>query len=279
MRLGAYDDVELHRKEKIIVVKFLKPHRVISTCQVNGGVRDDLDCMFNHQACEPSGHFRQSLKAAVSNPHEYHKQLSKACQISENSASLATAANMNNAAIEVETFDGLRVIAICTGGVETNAGRAGDPATFYEKDGAFHSLHNAELPQHGTINIMVVINREVSEGAMVKAISIATEAKVAALQELAVNSRYSDGLATGTGTDQIGIACSLTGNKPLTNTGKHSKLGELIGKSVKRAVKNTLALQNSLTPHGQCSVKVHIERFGASKSSIKQSVSNHLPND
>ncbi|NTV46618.1 MAG: adenosylcobinamide amidohydrolase [Chlorobiales bacterium] len=279
MRLGAYGDVEIHRKEKIILIKFLKPHRVISTCPVNGGVREDLDYLFNHQACEPSGHFRQSLKSAVSNPQEYHKQLSKACEISENTASLATAANMNNAAIEAEEFDGLRVIAICTGGVETNAGRAGDPATFYEKDGNFHSIGNTKLPEHGTINIMVVINREVTEGAMVKAISTATEAKTAVLQELAINSRYSDGLATGTGTDQIGIACSLTGDKPLTYSGKHSKLGELIGKAVKRSVKNTLALQNQVTPHGQCSVKIHIERFGATRSAIKEQVSSYLPND
>ncbi len=32
---------------------------------------------------------------------------------------------------------------------------------------------------------------------------MATEAKTAAFQELSVNSRYSDGLAIGTGTDQI----------------------------------------------------------------------------
>ena len=50
-----YSGIEVHRDEKIIVVKFLVPHRVISTCRANGGLRDDLDLIYNHQSCEPNG--------------------------------------------------------------------------------------------------------------------------------------------------------------------------------------------------------------------------------
>jgi hypothetical protein len=49
MLIGKYDGIEIHRKEKIIYVNFLIQHRVISTCGVNGGLRDDLEGIANHQ--------------------------------------------------------------------------------------------------------------------------------------------------------------------------------------------------------------------------------------
>ena len=50
---------------------------------------------------------------------------------------------------------------------------------------------------------MLPVNQELTEGAMVRVIITATEAKTAASNELSVGSRYSDDLATGTCTDQI----------------------------------------------------------------------------
>lgn len=65
---------------------------------------------------------------------------------------------------------------------------------------------------------------------IVRAIITATEAKTAALQDLKVPSTYSpEVLATGTGTDF---------------TGGHSKMGELIGRAVYRAVREGLCKQN-----------------------------------
>ena len=128
----------------------------------------------------------------------------------------------------------------------------------------------------GTINTMLLLSSEVTPGALVKAVITATEAKAAVMQELAVSSRYSDGLATGTGTDQIGIACRLGTDTPLTDTGKHSKAGELIGRAVSQAIRETLVLQNGLTPDRQRSVLVHIERFGAKKDSVASEVASFL---
>ena len=116
---------------------------------------------------------------------------------------------MRYAAIKEARFRELTVVAVCTGGVESNAGRAGDPATVYEWNGAYEKVSGEELVLHGTINTLLFINQELTPGAMVRAVMTATEAKTAALQELAVSSRYSDGLATGTGTDQIGVAARL----------------------------------------------------------------------
>lgn len=279
MLLGRfYDAIEVHRDEKIIYVKFLSPHRVISTCRVDGGLRDDLEYIYNHQACEPVGHSHESHMRMSADPAGYRRDVCGRYGLPpERSASLGTAANMNNAAIVSERFRGLEVVAVCTGGVETNAGRVGDPAAVYESNGVFERLGPDQVTAHGTINIMLFINRELTPAAMVRSVMTATEAKTAALQELAVPSRYSDGLATGTGTDQIGIASRLDTGVPLTGAGKHSKLGELIGRTVLQAVKKTLSLQNKLTPEARCFARVHLERFGITAESMCEAVCSSLP--
>ena len=271
-----YKEIEIHRSEKIIVVKFLTPHRVISTCRTGSGLRDDLDLIFNHQSCEPTMHTRKVHAQAVRDPAAYMQTICLQNGLSENCASLGTAANMNCAAVESDQFRDLEVVAVCTGGVETNAGRAGDPASLYEIDGNFESADLEAKEPCGTINIILCINQELSQGAMVRSVMMATEAKTAALQDLNVNSCYSDSLATGTGTDQIAVASRLTGGIPLTGAGKHTKLGELIGRSVKMAVAGTLELQNGMTPLSRRSVLVHIERFGADAKAIQEGMAIFL---
>lgn len=279
MLLGSYyDGVELHREEKIVFARFLTPHRVISTCGVGGGLRDDLECICNHQDCEPTRHHYGAHELAIGDSATYREMVSGAHGlIAGRCATLGTAANMNCLAIASDRFRDLEVIAACTGGVESNAGRAGDPAFIYEWEGHFErTVDEATAPLRGTINTMLFISQELAPGAMVRTVMTATEAKTAVLQELSVGSRYSDGLATGTGTDGIAIASRLTGKKPLTWVGKHSKLGELVGRTVHDAIKRSLALQNSLTPLGQCSALVHIERFGAGRQSMIEGVDSFL---
>jgi len=186
---------------------------------------------------------------------------------------------MRYAAIREARFRDLTVVAVCTGGVETNAGRAGDPASVYEWNGSYEQVAGEALAPHGTINTLLFINHELTPGAMVRSVMTATEAKSAALQELAVHSRYSDGLATGTGTDQIGVAARLHTGAILAGAGKHCVLGELIGKTVHDAILETLKLQNALTPEGQRSVVRHLERFGATRERLTELIAAHLPAD
>ncbi|MBN1630191.1 MAG: adenosylcobinamide amidohydrolase [Thermoleophilia bacterium] len=276
-----YDGVEIHREEKIIMCRFLVPHRVLSTCRTKqGGLQDHLACLYNQQGCEPSGHVTKSYDLQIDDPDGYARTVNEHHGLpSDGCATLGTAANMNNAAIAHATFRGLEVIAVCTGGVESNAGRAGDPASICEEDGRFMQVSDGRVASMGTINTMLLLSSELTPGALVKAVITATEAKAAVLQELAVPSRYSDGLATGTGTDQIGVACRLGTGRPLTDAGKHSKAGELIGRTVSQAIRETLALQNGLTPEHQRSVLVHIERFGAKRDTIAAEVGRFLEPD
>ncbi len=273
-----HDGLEIHREEKIVYAKFIMPHQVLSTCRVAGGLRDDIRVLYNHQSCEPAGHMQGRARMAVTDPVGYRRMICDRHDLPADAcATLGTAANMHNACIETVTFRDLKVTAVCTGGVEANAGRAGDPAAYMETAEGFEKVPPHEgMPGPGTINTMIFINRPLVPGAMVRTVMTATEAKSAALQELAVNSRYSQGLATGTGTDQIAVAAAQTEQAPLTSAGKHAKLGELIGRSVHRAVKATLALQNSLTPAGQCSAKIHLERFGLDRASMIANICRHL---
>ncbi|MBN2041888.1 MAG: adenosylcobinamide amidohydrolase [Spirochaetes bacterium] len=263
------DSVIIHRKEKIVYAEFLTPHKVISTCQVAGGLRDDLSYLYNHQSCEPVKHETAHRSIAVKDPLAYRSKICGNHDLPEDKcATLGTAANMRYAVTKQASFRDLSVMAVCTGGVEGNAGRVGDPASVYEYEGKYERVSKEEPVMHGTINTMVFINRELTDGAMVRTIMTATEAKTAVLQELAVSSRYSSGLATGTGTDQIGVASRIGTGKPLSGAGKHSVLGELIGKAVFGSIKGTLALQNGLTPESQRSSLFHLTRYGATQENM-----------
>jgi adenosylcobinamide amidohydrolase len=273
MLLGRYyEGMELHREDKIIYGRLLVPHLAVSTCRAGGGLRGDLEFLGNHQSCEPAGD-SHALIAAVE-PEAYHESACLARSIPpDRCALLGTAANMRLAGVEALSFRDLTVVAAVTGGVEGNAGRAGDPAYGWEGPEGYETLPRGPSeaaapageppPGRGTINTLLFISQPLTPGALVRTIITATEAKTAVLEELSVNSRYSAFPATGTGTDQIGAAAkTCPGRRPITSSGKHSKLGEMIARAVSAALKDALARQNGMTPERQRSVRIHLERFG-----------------
>lgn len=67
--------------------------------------------------------------------------------------------------------------------------------TWHERAGTYFEVMS------GTINILLHIDADLAPGALVNALVTCTEAKTAAIQELLAPSRYSHGLATGSGTD------------------------------------------------------------------------------
>lgn len=83
----------------------------------------------------------------------------------------------------------------------------------------------------GTINIALRLDQPLSDIGLLEAMSLATEARTAAVIDL--GHRLDTGIATGTGTDCIAIAAP-PGDTPYA--GKHTALGEAIGKAVYTAV-------------------------------------------
>ena len=278
MKLSLYyDAVEIYREEKVVYAKFLKPHRVLSSGRTNGGITENLEYLYNHQSCEARKHGGTDLvDMVVNHPDQYQERIcSKANMDPKTATGLGTAANMNNTATAVEAYDGLEVIALTTAGVGTNGGRAGDPASYQQTSDGVKML-NSPPPAAGTINTLLFINQEVTPGALVVAATVATEAKASVLQELSAPSRYSDGIATGTGTDQIGIATLLGTPVIHTDSNKHSKLGELIAQTVRKSLFEALNLQSGLTPDSRRSCLAQLQRFGETEAQFITSVAENL---
>ncbi|WP_040209562.1 heme ABC transporter ATP-binding protein [Neobacillus jeddahensis] len=97
-------------------------------------------------------------------------------------------------------------------------------------DASKSELHSFEVTP-GTINTWIFVNGELSEEAFIQSIMTATEAKVKALNDLAVIDQVTGTLATGTSTDSILIAATQSG-RGLEFAGTITPLGKLISKAV-----------------------------------------------
>ena len=101
-------------------------------------------------------------------------------------------------------------------------------------------LSNAEavgtrLPWHsadfGTVNILVACSEPLTETAQLEALTIAVQARTAAIMDLGIE--LASGRATGTGTDCMVIACPPGEG---LYAGLHTPVGEALGRAVREAV-------------------------------------------
>ena len=263
------------RRGRFLAARLDVPHLCLSTSQVNGGEQQHLRYLVNHQSCEGKGHMGRHHDLAVSSREEYHRAVCAEAGVpGEAAALMGTAANMQNAAVAVRSFEEVEVIAVVTAGVQGNAGRAGDEAKWHVSREAWKPLHALG----GTINTMVLFNWPLLPGALSRAVATITEAKTAVLQELSVSSRYSPHLATGTGTDQFCLAAPLDpSRKPKTWTGKHGKLGEILALAVMDATREALRWQNGLEPSRTRNLAHALGRFGVTEESLRAAVAERLP--
>lgn len=249
--LRAAAEFRLIRNGRFLVAELVVPHRVLSTSAKNGGQREGLRWLVNHQSCEGTDH--RERHAAITGGDVYHDAVCGEMEIDPAvSATMQTAANMNYAALAAASDLNITVTAVVTAGVHGNATCAGDKASWRETEAGWEKVETAAPGSvTGTINTMLLVNHPLTEGALARAVITMTEAKSAALQRLAVRSLYSADFATGTGTDQYCLAARLgTGDgvveKEFASTSPHSKLGELIGVTVRDATLEALRWQNGL---------------------------------
>ncbi len=232
------------REGRFIVVEFTNPHRVLSTSAITGGQSDAVRFLVNHQSCEGRAHLDRHEVVTSQGQEHYHHATSAELGLSPHETALmGTAANMNYAALVREAYADISVTALVTAGVEGNACCAGDPADWHEGEDGWARAN----PHDGTINTIVLVDCPLTPAAQTRAVLTMTEAKSAALHDLAVSSRYSQDLATGTGTDQFCLAAPIDETrKSREGASPHCKLGELIGRSVRSATKEALRWQNGL---------------------------------
>ena len=263
MILADFTSFKAQKTHRSILISLKQPHLVLSSSSENGGLHSDLKYVINNQCCEGSALHPVAKDLHLLSRQELHQKVCAEVQTDPKlSAVITTAANMDYAAINTQTYDDTTVTAIATAGGEGNAGCAGDPAQWHESpDG----IVPADKSFSGTINIILILHQSLSPSALVRSTISATEAKSAALQELAVPSKYSSSLSTGTGTDQIAAICPLADSPRFHWCGHHSKLGELIGLAVKSAVKEALRWQNGLEASRTRHLSYALGRFGLTR--------------
>ncbi|MDO4771310.1 adenosylcobinamide amidohydrolase [Porphyromonas sp.] len=240
-----------------MIVAFEGKRAVTGTCNLNGGFRTDLRYLFNHSC----GRHPLVLKKECPGLQgfdivEHYAFLARELDLPpEVSTGMSTSALIENGSTATMSYHGVEVMTIATAGIDVNGGRAGDKAAydeFEEKD---------LLPPAGTINIFVFINAHLDPGAMSRAIVTATEAKASILQELMACSRYSEDIATGSGTDGVIIVSNEESPIHLHYTGKHVLVGEMIGQTVRRSIAQALANQTGMTPQRQASIEWQGKRY------------------
>src|ERR1700722_12656080 len=221
-------EFRLVRNGRFVVAELLVAHRVLSTSARNGGQREGLRFLVNHQSCEGTDH--RERHAVIMGNAEYHDSACGEIGIDPAlAAMMQTAANMNYSAGVAASDLTVTVTAVVTAGVHGNAACAGDPASWRETETGWEKAEAAAAVPvvPGTINTMLLVNHPLREGALARAVITMTEAKSAALQRLAVRSLYSADFATGPGTDQYCVASILepnNGGKEFTSTSQHSKM-------------------------------------------------------
>lgn len=237
---------EVYYLKDTIFVKFNVRRNGISTSKLNGGFSSNFKSVFNHHLSQDNIDYLED--------HDVSDYLIQHCwglNIDSNyTTGIITLAQMKNVSIVRKSFKNLEVVALTTAGVRTNAVRAGDPSSYYEENGKF-----------GTINTIILINGNLDYETLLEAFMTATEAKTVALNDLKIPSQYSKGYATGTGTDGLCIFSNLESDNMLTNAGKHSKLGELIGQCVIDSLKNAVRKQVWISEKSQSNVLVRLNRY------------------
>lgn len=256
------EDAAVHR-DHMLLIEFSGSRKVLSTSAYLGGLQEDLSCVYNYDLSCGSKYCSYMLDTSMEG---HMRRLGEEAGLPPNHSGLCTAAQIKNTAIVQDTWDGVTVTAFVTAGIDVNACRAGDPASWQEKDGQLG------LPL-GTINLLLHFSCDLLPGILTGALLTATEAKTAAIQELLLPSRASSGLATGSGTDGAILICNSESPICLTDAGKHSKLGEMIGRTVFFAVKKALFLQTEASPQRLHHISRILGRFGLDEAML----ASHFP--
>jgi adenosylcobinamide amidohydrolase len=203
-----------------LILSFPGRARVLSWAVLNGGFCY-ADHIINHHVSVDDARFSAE-------PALWLNESVAGLDLRGTVVAMATAVDMKNLVHVSLTSAGGEVACFATVGCG-NALSVGDPSLVTRED---------RPPLH-TINMIVTVQPGLSDTALVEAIQIVTEGRVRALYQAGIVSSLSSLAATGTGTDCIGIASLGSGRA--SYCGKHTPLGELIGRAAYTAVKNGLA--------------------------------------
>ncbi len=222
--------------EKTLLVSFPDERRALSTFDgsvvVRGVMNHGIDPACKH---DPHHHTPEDSISYLQNIQ--NTMLRHMGAEGSHIVKMGTAVDIDNVAVVQLEQAPYVVTILATAGARSNAMRIGtDMGTYVNHPGP-----------RGTINMILLTNANMTTGAMARAMITMTEGKSAALQDLNVQSSYTDGAqATGTGTDSITVVAGNDGPN-VQFAGGHSLLGGLIGKAAHQAVIEALYKQNGFT--------------------------------
>jgi adenosylcobinamide amidohydrolase len=229
----AGDNVKLILKENVLAVLSDKQLTTISSAFHNGGGLKKTKAILNVEVLKSC-----SDKHLHDNPEPYIIDSAKRFGLKESFVGMVTAAAVENFAF-VSKKDGELSVSV----IATAADNEGNTCNFAESAGETIDVQENE----GTINIIVVIDGNPTESCLAGTLITVTEAKMAALRELDIRSRFSGDEATGTVTDSIVVAKTNRGD-PIVYGGPASELGQLVAYCTRKAVKEAITKANEFMP-------------------------------
>ncbi|MCD6430751.1 MAG: adenosylcobinamide amidohydrolase [Deltaproteobacteria bacterium] len=219
---------------RTLVVDLAEPMQILSTLE---GLRQGITTVGNHYLPPSTWNLVHRIGSV-----EFEERVGNLLKRhAEKTSLLFTGADMKYLVQQSASFKEMKVTALVTAGVSSNAVRMGAEEGRYYEPGKFGK---SEKP--GTINIILLSNMRLTPRAMTRAIISACEGKSAALQDLDIRSSSNPAFlqATGTGTDNV-IVVEGRG-RTIEHTGGHSKMGELIARVVYEGVVEAVRRQNGV---------------------------------
>ena len=213
-----------HLNKRTIVIELPAGYSILGWAPMGGGLRR-ASVILNHQIALDD-------RAAVESPRAHLFRVARSLGfLPRHTVAMMTGADVGLGGFATMRRQEFVVSAWCSAGC-SNALRVGDRAT---------ALHQ----RPGTINIAIAINRPVTVALQAEALQLAVEARVLAVQQASLMSVRSGLPATGTGTDCIVVAAPIISahdrRYAIGYCGKHTELGELIGRVVLKSCRIALS--------------------------------------
>jgi adenosylcobinamide amidohydrolase len=255
------DGIKLILKENVLAVLSDKPLTTISSAFHNGGGLKETNAILNVEVLKECND-----KYLHDDPDAYIIGSSKRFGLNESFIGMVTAAAVANFSL-VSKKNGKLAVSV----IATAADNEGNTCNFAESAGETINVEE----NAGTINIIVVIDGNPVESCLAGTLITVTEAKMAALRELDIRSRFSGDEATGTVTDSIVVAKTSRG-APIVYGGPASDLGQLVGYCARQAVKEAVTKANEFMPFRSIKDRLRERHVSIEKLSSELSKVNDL---
>ena len=209
------DSYHIKQTEDYLHVEFDQPLRTISNGVIGEGIQWlNHFCHFHMENDHDVPHFEKQVQ----------KLMEKYSIPYEQAAGMVTTAKLEDIVIVTEKHENIQMMAIVMSGVGT------DEITMSSVSETTHNV--------SSINTMLFIDSDFTDGALVSGFMAATEAKVRVLQDLHLVER----IATGTSNDTLLIGLTQQGKK-VSSAGSGTVIGKGMCQIVYRAMKEALSKQ------------------------------------